>query len=282
VKGVITKAQAVQNNKRCCIWDFWRYFKDRVPGRLTGNAGGKEIEAMADSLALLALLIGLELVLGVDNILVISIFVGRLPESQRTKARIIGLALALVARVIMLFILLKLSNLTSPIVLDFSIRDIILLAGGLFLLWEAVSEIHHTIELKEEEHAAAGNISKGFQAVIIQIVLLDIVFSIDSVITAIGLTNKLWIIIAAVLLSFAAILVFAKPIGDFILRHPALKILALSFLITIGITIFMEGLHKHVPKAYIYLPMGFALFVEMLQMRYEHNRRFRRLMAKEE
>ena len=228
---------------------------------------------MADALAILALLIGLELVLGVDNILVISIFVGRLPESQRNKARIIGLALALVARVIMLFVLLKLSGLTNAVILDLSIRDLILLAGGLFLLWKAVAEIHHTVEFKEEEAAAAGNVSKGFQTVITQIVLLDIVFSIDSVITAIGLTDTLWIIVTAVLLSFAAILVFAKPIGEFILRHPSLKILALSFLITIGVTIFMEGLHKHVPKAYIYLPMGFALLVEMLQMRYEYNKK---------
>ena len=228
---------------------------------------------MADALAILALLIGLELVLGVDNILVISIFVGRLPESQRNKARIIGLALALGARVIMLFILLKLSGLTNAVILDLSIRDLILLAGGLFLLWKAVAEIHHTVELKEEEAAAAGNVSKGFQTVITQIVLLDIVFSIDSVITAIGLTDTLWIIVTAVLLSFAAILVFAKPIGEFILRHPSLKILALSFLITIGVTIFMEGLHKHVPKAYIYLPMGFALLVEMLQMRHEYNKK---------
>ena len=107
----------------------------------------------------------------------------------------------------------------------------------------------------------------------VEIVLLDIVFSVDSVITAIGLTDKVWIIITAVVISFVAILFFAKPIGEFIIKHPALKILALSFLITIGITIFMEGMHKHVPKAYIYLPMGFAIFVELLQMRYEHNRK---------
>lgn len=116
------------------------------------------------------------------------------------------------------------------------------------------------------------DISKNFNSVISQIVLLDIVFSIDSVITAIGMTDHLWIIITAVLVSFVAILAFAGPIGDFIIRHPTLKILALSFLITIGVTIFMEGLHKHVPKAYIYLPMGFALAVEMLQLRYELNR----------
>lgn len=228
---------------------------------------------MADSLALLALLVGLELVLGVDNILVISIFVGRLPKAQQNKARILGLGVAFMARVAMLFILLKLSHLTAPVVYDFSIRDLILLAGGLFLLWKAVSEIHATVELKEEVEMASGNVSRSLMYIIIQIVLMDIVFSIDSVITAIGLTNKIWIIITAVLLSFLAILVFAKSIGEFILRHPSLKILALSFLISIGITIFMEGMHKHVPKAYIYLPMGFALLVEILQIRYEYNRR---------
>ncbi len=228
---------------------------------------------MADSIALLSLLIGLELVLGIDNILVISIFVSRLPETHRNKARIIGLGLALVARILMLFILLALSNLTDTLFLHFSIRDLILLLGGLFLLWKAVKEIHHAIELNDEDQQAIRDVSKGFLYIIFQIVLLDIVFSIDSVITAIGLTNKVWIIITSVIVSFVAILAFAKPIGEFIIRHPALKILALSFLITIGITIFMEGLHKHVPKAYIYLPMGFALLVEILQMRYEHNKK---------
>lgn len=230
---------------------------------------------MADALSLLALLVGLELVLGVDNILVISIFVGRLHESQRNKARIFGLALALVARVVMLFVLIALAGLTNPVLLNLSIRDFILLAGGLFLLWKAVSEIHHTVELKEEERTVSKDLSSSFLAVITQIVLIDIVFSIDSVITAIGLTDKLWVIVTAVLFSFAAILAFAKPIGEFILHHPSLKILALSLLITIGVTIFMEGLHKHVPKAYIYLPMGFALMVELLQMRYEYNRKKR-------
>ena len=228
---------------------------------------------MADSLAILALLIGLELVLGVDNILVIAIFVGRLPESQRNKARIIGLALALAARILMLLAILALASLTDPVVLQFSVRDLILLAGGLFLLYKAVMEIHHTVELKEESHTPEQAKSKSYAAVITQIVLLDIVFSVDSVITAVGLTQQVWVIVTAVLASFGVILAFARPIGDFILHHPALKILALSFLITIGVTIFMEGMHQHVPKAYIYLPMGFALMVEMLQMRYERNRR---------
>lgn len=215
--------------------------------------------------------------LGVDNVLVIAIFVGRLPESQRHRARVLGLSLALIARVLMLIAILALANLTNPVVWNLSVRDLILLAGGLFLLYKAVREIHHTVELKEETETAAGNISGNYFNVIMQIVLLDIVFSIDSVITAVGLTDKLWIIIASVLVSFAAILAFAKSIGEYILRHPALKILALSFLITIGVTIFMEGLHKHVPKAYIYLPMGFALLVEMLQMRYEYKRKALRL-----
>ena len=228
---------------------------------------------MADALGLLALLIGLELVLGVDNVLVIAIFVGRLPEDQRQKARLAGLSLAMVARIVMLAVVVALAALTTPVVANLSVRDLILLAGGLFLLYKAVREIHHTIEFKDEDPHQEHGISGGFASVITQIVLLDIVFSIDSVITAVGLTSHLWIIVTAVVLSFVGILFFAGPIGDFILRHPALKILALSFLITIGVTIFMEGLHKHVPKAYIYLPMGFALMVEILQMRYEHNRR---------
>jgi predicted tellurium resistance membrane protein TerC len=228
---------------------------------------------MADALALLALLIGLELVLGVDNVLVIAIFVGRLPAEKRQKARIMGLALAMAARIVMLLLVVALAGMTRPLFMNLSVRDFILLAGGLFLIYKAVKEIHHTLALEAEQEMEGSGGSGTYGAIVTQIVLLDIVFSIDSVITAVGLTSHLWIIITAVLLSFVGILFFAGPIGDFILRHPALKILALSFLITIGITIFMEGLHKHVPKAYIYLPMGFALFVEILQMRYEHNRR---------
>lgn len=234
---------------------------------------------MADAIALLALLVGLELVLGVDNILVISIFVGRLPPQDRNQARLVGLGFALLARIAMLAVLLWLAKLTSPLFWHLSVRDLVLLAGGMFLLYKAVTEIHHTVELKEERHQA-DHVGRTFAAVVTQIVLLDIVFSIDSVITAIGLTDRFWVIILAVVLSFSAILFAARPIGDFILHRPTLKILALAFLITIGVTIFMEGLHKHVPKAYIYLPMGFALGVEMLQLRYETNRR-KRLAGRE-
>ncbi|MFA7164909.1 MAG: TerC family protein [Desulfoplanes sp.] len=229
---------------------------------------------MIDSLSLLALLIGLELVLGVDNILVIAIFVGRLPESIQNKARVIGLIMAMIGRLVMLGLVLLLTAMTEPVVLTFSVRDLMLISGGFFLLFKAVHEIHQTVEVPSVEGTPPpAPLGSGFTSVIAQIVLLDMIFSIDSVITAVGLTPKIWVIIAAVILSFAIILAFARPIGDFILHNPALKILALSFLITIGVTIFLEGMHKHVPKGYIYLPMGFALAVELLQMRYEKNRK---------
>jgi len=227
---------------------------------------------MGDAIGTLALLVGLELVLGVDNVLVIAIFVGRLPESRRQKARIVGLSMAMAARIVMLAVVLTLATLTSPVLFELSVRDMILLAGGLFLLFKAVHEIHNTVEFRDTDHGQTGKASGAFASVVAQIVLLDIVFSIDSVITAVGLTQHFWVIVSAVILSFVAILFFARPVGEFILNHPALKILALSFLITIGVTIFMEGMHKHVPKGYIYLPMGFALMVELLKMRYEYNR----------
>jgi predicted tellurium resistance membrane protein TerC len=228
---------------------------------------------MFDSIVTLCLLVGLELVLGVDNILVISILVGRLAEKKRELARVLGLGAALIARILVLLLFLAIASLQNRWVFNLTPRDLLLLSGGLFLLWKAVTEIHHTVELKEETSVRQGPSVLG--KVVLQIVLMDIVFSIDSVITAIGLTNQVWVIISAVIISFVAILIISKPVGNFIIHHPTLKILALSFLITIGVTLFMEGLHKHVPKAYIYLPMGFALFVELLQMRYESNIRRR-------
>ena len=230
----------------------------------------------ADLIGLFALLVGLELILGVDNVLVIAILVSRLPEEKRNMTRNFGLILALVARVFMVIGGLKLVQLTEPAFPDgpdwfqYSWRDLALLAGGLFLIWKAVKEIHTTVELSDHETNAKAK--DTFVGVISQIVILDIVFSLDSVITAVGLTENRWVIIVAVLLSFAVILFFAKPIGDFILKHVALKILALSFLIVIGITIFMEGLGKEVEKSLIYAPIGFALLIEILQMRHSHNR----------
>jgi len=238
----------------------------------TGYTGG----AMGDAIGLLLLLIGLELVLGVDNVLVISIFVGRLPKARRKRARVLGLALAMFARIVLIVVLLLLTGITREIVFGFSVRDLILILGGFFLLYKATKEIHHTVEMKDAEHEEAHiDDTRSYWSIMGQIVLLDIVFSVDSVITAIGLTDHVWVIVSAVILSFLAIMFYAGPLGEFILDHPALKILALAFLITIGVTIFMEGMHKHVPKAYIYLPMGFALFVELLQMRYEYNQKRR-------
>ncbi|WP_269523561.1 TerC family protein [Coraliomargarita parva] len=234
----------------------------------------------------LLLLLGLELVLGVDNILVISILVARLPKDQQNTARIVGLALALVARIFLLLGVTWLLRLSTPIgeavpaleaiplLSTLSLKDLVLLAGGLFLIYKAVKEIHHVVEL-EDEHEGPHGKGHTFTAIVTQIVLLDIVFSLDSVITAVGMIDVLWVIITSVTLAFVVVLIFAKPIGDFILAHPAIKILALSFLLTIGITIMMEAFHKHVPKAYIYLPMGFALAVELLQMRYSRNKRLK-------
>lgn len=226
-----------------------------------------------DSLATLALLIGLELVLGIDNVLVISIVVARLPDAERNKARLIGLSIALVARLLFVAGAFWLVHLTHPIISGIPVtwRDLVLLLGGLFLIWKAVKEIHGVIELKDE--AIINSVANAFGWAIFQIVLLDMVFSLDSVITAVGLTENLLIISVAVILSFMVVLAYARPIGEFIIKRPTLKILALAFLVTIGITIFLEGLHQEVARTYIYLPMGFALLIELLNMRYAANRR---------
>jgi predicted tellurium resistance membrane protein TerC len=219
--------------------------------------------------------VGLELILGVDNVLVIAILVSRLPEDKRNSTRNFGLVLALVARVIMVLGGLKLVQLTypawpgGPAWFLYSWRDLALLAGGLFLIWKAIKEIHATVEL--EHHESKNKPKSNLSGIISQIIILDIVFSLDSVITAVGLTDNQWIIITAVICSFIVILFFAKPIGDFIMKNVALKILALAFLIVIGITIFMEGMGKEVEKSMIYVPMGFALAIELLQMRHKKN-----------
>jgi predicted tellurium resistance membrane protein TerC len=228
-----------------------------------------------DLIGLFVLLVGLELILGVDNVLVIAILVSRLPEDKRNSTRNFGLVLALVARVIMVLGGLKLVQLTypawpgGPAWFLYSWRDLALLAGGLFLIWKAIKEIHATVEL--EHHESKNKPKSSLSGIISQIIILDIVFSLDSVITAVGLTDNQWIIITAVICSFIVILFFAKPIGDFIMKNVALKILALAFLIVIGITIFMEGMGKEVEKSMIYVPMGFALAIELLQMRHKKN-----------
>lgn len=224
-------------------------------------------------LATFALLVGLEVVLGIDNVLLIAIVTDRLPKASRNKARVIGLGLALLLRCLLLLGASYVVALSEPVWLGLSYKAMILLAGGGFLLFKAVKEIHHTVEHKDA--GPAGTATASFSSAIAQIVMLDLVFSIDSVITAVGLTDNLMVIYAAVIASFILVLAFSGPIAKFVQKHATLKILALSFLVTIGVTLVMEGLGGHVPKAYIYLPMAFALMVELLQMRFVYNEKRR-------
>lgn len=219
------------------------------------------------------LLVGLEVVLGIDNILLISILTDRLPPELRPRARYIGLGLAFVARCVLLLGAAHILKLSEPAALGYSWKDLILVAGGGFLLFKAVKEIHHVVENLPGEQNGKKPAYSEFRSVILQMVMLDLVFSIDSVITAVGLTESLMVIYAAVIVSFAAVLAFAGAIAQFVQAHPSLKILALSFLVTIGVTLCVEGFGGHVPKSYIYLPMGFALAVEILQMRLSYNQK---------
>lgn len=223
-------------------------------------------------LATFFLLIGLEVVLGIDNILLVSILTDRVEPSQRAWVRFVGLGLALLVRCVLLLGASYLVQLSEPVLWGLSWKSFLLIAGGAFLLFKAVKEIHHVVEGEIEVHA----VPKGgsvVASVVAQMIALDLVFSIDSVITAVGLTDNLYVIYAAVLVSFLLVLAFAAPISGFIQKHATLKILALSFLVTIGITLVIEGLGGHVPKGYIYLPMGFALGVELLQMRFLKNQK---------
>lgn len=217
----------------------------------------------------LATLAALEIVLGIDNIIFISILVGRLPEKQRESARFIGLTLAMVTRLGLLFSIAWIMGLTAPwfTVLgeEISGRDIILIGGGLFLLAKATHEIHNSLEGVEGETGGVATATYGM--VLIQIAILDIVFSLDSVITAVGLVDHVSIMAIAIILAVAVMLFAAKPIGDFVDRHPTIKMLALSFLILVGVTLIIEGFDVHVPKGYIYFAMAFSVAVEMLNIR---------------
>ena len=214
-------------------------------------------------------LAALEIVLGIDNIIFISILAGKLPADQQNRARQIGLLLAMVTRILLLFSLSFIVRLTNPLVsvfgLDISGRDLILLAGGLFLLGKATFEIHERLE-GAEGHGSQ-KVAASFASVIVQIMLLDIVFSLDSVITAVGMVSELAIMIAAVVIAVGIMLFFAAPVSAFVERHPTVKMLALSFLLLIGFTLVVEGIHVHIPKGYVYFAMGFSVFVEMLNLR---------------
>jgi predicted tellurium resistance membrane protein TerC len=217
----------------------------------------------------LTTLTALEIVLGIDNIIFISILAGKLPLDQQAKARQTGLMLALITRVLLLCSLAWMVKLTAPLfaVFGFAVsgRDLILLGGGLFLIVKSTMEIHEKLE-GGEEHADPKGAPK-FAAVIVQILLLDIVFSLDSVITAIGMANQLGVMIAAVVLALLVMLKYASAVSDFVHRHPTLKMLALSFLLLIGVTLVAEGTHQHVNKGYIYFAMAFSFAVELLNLR---------------
>lgn len=225
-----------------------------------------------------AMLTALEIVLGIDNIIFISILVGRLPPERRDKARRLGLGFAMVSRLLLLFSLSWVMSLTTDL---FSVvgqgisgRDLVLLLGGIFLLYKASHEIFVEVEAREQagpaasdqaQMTAAGN--KMFWGIIGQIAIIDIVFSLDSVITAVGMVDEIWVMVAAVVTSVGVMLVAAKPIGDFVDQHPSVKVLALAFLVMVGMALTAEAFDQHVPKGYIYAAMAFSLAVEALNIR---------------
>jgi predicted tellurium resistance membrane protein TerC len=224
----------------------------------------------------LATLTALEIVLGVDNIIFISILVGRLPPHQRQQARVLGLGLAMVTRIALLLSLAWMMRLTSPLFqvvgTEITGRMLILVGGGLFLLAKSVMEIHNSLEGVEEQHGAGGPVHAGFASTLIQIAIIDIVFSLDSVITAVGMANDVAVMVLAIVIAVAVMMFAAKPIGDFVDRHPTIKMLALSFLILIGVALVGEGFQMHVPKGYIYFAMAFSVVVEMLNLRLRKQR----------
>jgi predicted tellurium resistance membrane protein TerC len=212
----------------------------------------------------------LEIVLGIDNIVFISILAGKLPASRQARARNLGLALAMITRILLLLSLTRIMRLTAPLFSVFgreiSGRDVILLVGGVFLLWKSTHEIHQRLEgASAAEGTARGAVTMG--GVLVQIALLDIVFSLDSVITAVGMANQVAIMIAAIVLAVGFMIFAAGPVSTFVERHPTVKMLALSFLLLIGVTLIAEGLGQHISKGYVYFAMAFSVFVEVLNLR---------------
>lgn len=231
-----------------------------------------EILLQFDNLAALLTLTVLEIVLGIDNIIFISILTGKLPEKDQLKARNIGLALAMLMRVGLLLSISWVMSLTKPFLTlwnhEISGRDMILILGGLFLLAKSTHEIHNKLEGEEDGHGAGGAKKRvSFTSVIIQIILLDIVFSLDSVITAVGMSDQILIMVLAVMIAVGFMILFSGAVNDFVHRHPTVKMLALAFLLLIGVTLIAEGFHQHISKGYIYFAMAFSVFVELLNLK---------------
>jgi predicted tellurium resistance membrane protein TerC len=227
--------------------------------------------ATPEALIAVATLTLLEIVLGIDNIVFISVLTGKLPPELRPKARRIGLLLAMGMRILLLLSISWIMTLTKPLIeiagYTLTGKSLIMLLGGGFLLWKSVKEIHHKVEGVHEQVSATKAVGATMGAVLVQIALIDLVFSLDSVITAVGMTTNIPAMVIAVVASVGVMMVAAGPIGDFVERHPAMKILALSFLILIGVLLIAEGLGQHLQKGYIYFAMAFALVVELLQIR---------------
>jgi len=228
-----------------------------------------------ESLIALVTLTMLEIVLGVDNVIFISILAGKLPAAEQAKARRIGLMAAMVMRILLLLSIAWIIRLTAPLFTvvgqEISGRDLILIGGGLFLLAKATYEIHDKLE-GEEGHASKKTKRSGLTGVIVQIMLLDIVFSLDSVITAVGMADEIGVMVTAVILAVGVMMMSAGAISTFVNHHPTVKILALSFLLLIGVSLMAEGLEQHIPKGYIYFAMGFSVFVEMINQRVKAGR----------
>jgi predicted tellurium resistance membrane protein TerC len=229
--------------------------------------------------ASLVTLMALEIVLGIDNLVFISILAGRLPAHQQSKARKVGLALALITRLMLLATLAWIVSLTAPFVtigtFGLSWRDVILIGGGLFLLWKATTEIHAEVEGEEQDKGPA-RAGTTFAAIVTQIAIIDIVFSLDSVITAVGMADQLWVMVVAVVAAVIVMLLTSDPLANFIAAHPTIKMLALSFLVLIGVILIADGMHLHIPKGYVYFALGFSVMVEGLNHWVRRRRRLAR------
>ena len=227
----------------------------------------------------LATLTALEVVLGIDNLIFVAILANKLPPGQQVRARRIGLALALGMRLALLASLSWIVGLTAPVFSavgrDFSWRDLVLIAGGLFLIYKGTTEIHHRMEAQADDAPGAGKVAAGFGAIIVQIILLDMVFSLDSVITAVGMVDQLWIMSTAVIVAAVVMLMASGPLSDFVQRHPTVKMLALSFLLMIAMVLIADGFGVHIPKGYVYAAMGFSVLVETLNLVAARRRAYR-------